>query len=96
MRVNARLDDESERQMNFLVEATHLSVSDVIKASLACYYQAIRAARSTRLTHLRGFIGRQGSGRSDVSIRSKDLLAEGLSEKTGIGKRPTRKGRTRP
>jgi hypothetical protein len=95
MRVNARLDDESERQMKFLVEATGLGVSDVVKTSLAHYYQALRSARPTRLTHLRTFIGRQGSGRSDVSVRSKELFAEGLAGKAGPNARPVRTGRTR-
>ncbi len=95
MRVNARLDEETERQLKFLVETTGLGVSDVVKSSLAHYYQALRGAQPTRLTHLRAFIGGQGSGRSDVSVRSKELFAEGVAGKTGAKARAVRTDRAR-
>jgi hypothetical protein len=82
MRVNARLDAESQRQLEYLVEATASGVSDVLKASLAHYYSAIRANRAPRLTHLDAFIGKQGSGRSDVSVRVKELVADSIAAKT--------------
>ncbi len=81
MRVNARLDPESQRQLEFLLEATGQGVSDVLKASVAHYYLAVRAQRAPRLANLRAFVGRQGSGRSDVASRSKELLADGFGRK---------------
>jgi hypothetical protein len=82
MRVNARLGAESQRQLEYLVEATASGVSDVLKASLAHYYSAIRANRPPPLTHLSAFVGKQGSGRSDVSVRAKDLMADSIAAKT--------------
>jgi hypothetical protein len=83
VRVNARLDPESQRQLEFLLEATGQGVSDVLKASVAHYYAAVRAERAPRLVHLRALVGRQGSGRSDVARRAKDLLADGFGRKAG-------------
>jgi hypothetical protein len=82
LRVNARLDAESQRQLEYLLEATGSGVSDVLKASLAHYYSTVRADRAPRLTHLLAYIGKQGSGRSDVSVRAKELLTDVIATKT--------------
>ena len=82
MRVNARLDAESQRQLEYLLEATGSGVSDVLKASLAHYYAAVRADRAPRLTRLFACIGKAGSGRSDVSLRAKELLTDAIAAKT--------------
>ena len=81
MRVNARFEGESERQVEFLTEATGLGVSDVLKASVAHYYKVISAAGQPRLANLRRFIAKQGSGRTDVSIRAKELFGESVAGK---------------
>jgi len=82
MRVNARLDAESRRQLEYLLEATGSGVSDVLKASLAHYYSQVRANRTPRLTHLFACIGKPGSGRRDVAARSKELLTDAIAAKT--------------
>ena len=81
MRVNARLDEESQRQLQYLLEATGSGVSDVLKASLAHYYSAVRADRAPQLTRLLAFTARPGSGRSDVSVRAKELLTDSIAAK---------------
>jgi hypothetical protein len=83
VRVNARFDAESQRQLEFLLEATGAGVSDVLKASVAHYYASVRAQRAPKLANMRALVGRQGSGRSDVATRSKELLAEGFGRKRG-------------
>jgi hypothetical protein len=83
MRVNARLDPESQRQLEYLRETTGAGVSDVLKASLEHYYAAVRGQHRPKLANLRPFIGTQGSGRSDVSERAKDLLGDALAAKAG-------------
>jgi hypothetical protein len=82
MRVNARFDGEYERQVEFLTEATGMGVSDVLKASVAHYYKVMSAATQPRLANMNRFIGRQGSGRSDVSSRTKDEFAAGVTAKS--------------
>jgi hypothetical protein len=84
MRVNARLDPESERQLKFLVEETGAGVSDALKASIAHYHDALRAKRAPQVSKFRALIGQQGSGRSDVATRAKELFAEGLAAKSGL------------
>ena len=81
MRVNARLDAETHRQLEYLLEATGSGVSDVLKASLAHYYQKVRADQRPRLRHLSASIGKVGSGRSDISARAKELLADAIGDK---------------
>ena len=81
MRVNARLDAETQRQLEYLLEASGAGVSDVLKASLAYYYQKVRADQRPRLRHLSASIGKVGSGRSDVSVRAKELLTDAVGDK---------------
>lgn len=81
MRINARLDADSGRQLQYLMETTGLSVSDLVKASLAHYYEAVRSERPPRLARLLAVAGSQGSGRGDLSVRSKQSLDESLAVK---------------
>jgi len=90
MRVNARFEGDYERQVEFLTEATGMGVSDVLKASVAHYYQAVRAQRKPKLTHLQAFIGKHSSGRSDVSSRSKELFGEAVASKRAGRKQPAK------
>jgi len=83
MRINARLDGDSERHLRYLIEATGLSVSDLVKSSLAHYYDAVRSDRPPRLARLFAYAGTQGSGRSDISVRTKQALTENLAAKHG-------------
>jgi hypothetical protein len=79
--VNARLDPESQRQLEFLLETTGVGISDVLKASIAHYHAAVRSGHAPRLRHLTAAIGRHGSGRSDISARTHELLSEALDRK---------------
>jgi hypothetical protein len=84
MRVNARFDGEYEKQMEFLTEATGLGVSEVLKASVAHYYQMVSASTPSKLPNLRRFIGGRGSGRSDVSAKTRELVSDGVAVKHSI------------
>jgi hypothetical protein len=84
MRVNARFDGEYERQMEFLSEATGLGVSEVLKASVAHYYQMVSASTQSKLPNLSRFIGRRGSGRANVSVKAKELFGEGMAAKHSV------------
>jgi hypothetical protein len=83
MRVNARFEGQYERQVEFLTEATGMGVSDVLKASVEHYYQAVRARSKPQLHHLRRHIGKYDSGRTDVSTRYKQILGDALAAKYG-------------
>jgi hypothetical protein len=83
MRVNARFEGEYERQVEYLTETTGMGVSDVLKASVEHYYQAMRAKGKPQLNNLRAFIGKLDSGRSDISVRYKEVLSDALVAKHG-------------
>jgi len=84
MRVNARFDGEYERQMEFLSEATGLGVSEVLKASVAYYYKMVSASSQSKLPNLSRFIGKQGSGRADVSVKAKELFGDSIAAKHSV------------
>lgn len=92
MRVNARFEGEHERQMEFLTEATGLGVSEVLKASVAHYYKLVSASNQSKLPNLSRFIGKGGSGRTDVSVKAKELFGESTAAKHSV-KPSTRSGR---
>jgi predicted Ser/Thr protein kinase len=83
VRVNARFEGEYERQVEYLTQATGMGVSDVLKASVEYYYQAMRAKDKPQLNNLREFIGKLDSGRSDVATRYKEILGEAAAAKHG-------------
>jgi predicted Ser/Thr protein kinase len=91
MRVNARFEGEYERQVEYLTQATGMGVSDVLKASVEYYYQAMRAKDKPRLNNLHAFIGKLDSGRSDVATRYKEVLSEAVAAKHGKPVRAAKK-----
>lgn len=86
MRVNARLDDESQQQIDYLVSHTGQSVSHVLRESVARYYAEVRA-RKQGLRRFATVIGTGDSGRSDVATHYKEHLLEILEAKHGLPRR---------
>ena len=83
MRVNARFDDDYAKRMEYLTRATDMGVSEVIKASVLYYYEAVRGQQKPQLTHLSQWIGKASSGRSDVASNYKNLLSDSFADKHG-------------
>ena len=83
MRVNARLDDESAEQIDYLTRATGLGVSHVLRESVAMYYGHVRAQRAG-ISHLGPLIGKGDSGRTDIASDAKRHLGESLAAKHGL------------
>ena len=83
MRVNARLDEESREQIEYLTAATGMGVSQVLRESVALYYRQARASASGA-KHLLALAGKGRSGRSDVASDVKRHLADALSTKHGV------------
>ena len=93
-RINARLDAQSAAQLEYLTATTGLGVSEVVRASLAYYYQAQRTQASPQLLHLRPLVGRFRSGQPDTSGKVKQVVADYLAAKQSGGSvRPAAKGR---
>lgn len=82
-RINARLDGEAQAQLSYLVRATGQSVSHVVREAVAQYHAQVKA-RQGGLRHFAQAIGAGDSGRSDISTRYKELLAESLAAKHGL------------
>ncbi len=97
-RINARLDGKAAAQLHYLTATTGLGVSEVVRASLAHYYQAQRAVQTPALRHLAPLVGAFRSGSADTSSRVKEVMAEHLGAKHGISTRisarskPSKKG----
>ena len=88
-RINARLDDKSARQLEELTSGTGKSVSLVVREAIAAYHvQVIQPKRPSRFLAL---AGKFSSGRSDLSSRVKEEVADLLEEKLrGSGHGPAR------
>lgn len=85
IRINARLDDATARELERLIEETGDSVTDVIKSAIHCYHSTLagKARRSVfELFSEAGLIG-CASGPSDLSTHYKEYLTESLLEKHG-------------
>jgi predicted transcriptional regulator len=49
MRVNARLDEQAQQQLEYLTQATGQSVSVILRESVARYYVEVKAQRRPRM-----------------------------------------------
>ena len=92
MRVNARLDEESREQLEYLTAATGMGVSQVLRESVALYYKQARAS-ATGARHLLALVGKGHSGRADIASDVKRHLADALSAKHGVPTGAERPGR---
>ena len=82
MRVNARLDDASQEQLDYLARATGQSVSHVVREAVAHYYVQVRAQHQ-RPSRFLALAGRGDSGRSDIASNTKAFVADVLAAKHG-------------
>jgi len=84
MRINARLDEESARKLEYLKDMTHAPVTDVVKNAIDLYYQRVKQARDRAQSRLfgSGFVG-CGSAEPDLSQTCKDDLSLALEAKHG-------------
>ena len=80
MRVNARLDEESQQQIEYLTATTGMAVSHVLRESVALYYRQVRTQRSG-MKNLSALIGRGESGRADIASDVKAHLSAGYADK---------------
>lgn len=81
-RINARLDDASQAQLEFLAQATGQSVSHVVRESVARYYAEVKARQQGPVNFL-ALVGKGRSGRSDIASNVKRELDQILAEKHG-------------
>ncbi|MGB7415027.1 MAG: ribbon-helix-helix protein, CopG family [Thermosynechococcaceae cyanobacterium] len=80
MRINARLDDEYAMKLSYLQRQANQSVTEVIKAALDAYYQALTPVEALDILTQNGFIG-CGEAEANLSRQHKAKLREGLEGK---------------
>ncbi len=76
-RLNARIDGELARKVKYLRERTGRSTTEIVKASIEAYYQALSAEPEQLLSD---FIA-CGRGPKDLSATYKSSLAASLEKK---------------
>jgi hypothetical protein len=83
MRINARLDEEGQAQLEYLTLATGQGVSHVVRESVARYYLQVKQ-QQPRPSRLLAMVGAGHSGRTDISSNVKNHLTEILERKLGL------------
>jgi hypothetical protein len=80
--LSIRLDKETESLLKETASALRTSKARVIKESLSDYCTRVLVKRRSRPYDLiRDLIGREGSGRGDLSIRGEKILRDKLRRK---------------
>lgn len=79
MRVNARLDEATQQQLEYLTQATGQSVSHVVRESVAQYYAQVRRQRAP--SRFLAMAGQWRSGHTDTASNVKAVLTEALQAK---------------
>lgn len=82
MRVNARLDDASRRELQQLVRDTGRSVTDVIREAIHRFYLQEAAQNHTLAEDFADLIGCI-DGPGELSVNYKQVLRESLTRKHG-------------
>ena len=84
MRVNARLDEESQQQVQYITQATGHSVSHVVREALAQYYVHVRQSQQRVPSKFLAMAGKGNSGRSDIASNVKAFVGEALEAKFAL------------
>ncbi len=82
MRINARLDPDRSRKLDFLLRMTDQKISEIIKRAIDSYYEQVRRSRPrpAEILTAAGFVG-SAKADPDLSARYKDRLGESLAAK---------------
>ncbi len=85
MRINARLDEKTEKELTYIRELTGESVTDAIKYSLSLYSDRLKSSQGKKMRELldSDFIG-CSEGPRDLSGNYKNYLHQALTDKHGI------------
>jgi len=83
MRINARLDPDSEEKIKRIKEVTHKSTTDIIKESVNLYYAQLNCdAKSNNQKLLKSLSG-ISSGPKNLSDNYKNYIYRDLEKKHG-------------
>ena len=80
MPISIRLDKKTESELTEIAKALRVSKAEIIRRSLSEFYA--RAQGNVRPYDLiKDLLGKEGSGRGDLSIRSEEILRTRLRRK---------------
>jgi len=79
-RVNARIDDKTASQIDYLAQATGQTVSHVVRESVARYFAEVRS-QDAGPRRLLSRVGKGDSGRSDIASDVKRHVGQALDER---------------
>ena len=79
MRINARLDEATEQQLDYLTQVTGQSKSHVVRESVAQYYLQVRRGRPP--SRFLSMAGQWRSGHADTASNVKAVRAEAMAVK---------------
>jgi hypothetical protein len=82
-RLNARIDAALGEKLEYLKRRTKMSVTEVVKRSVECYYEEVRrgAGATKAILEESGFVG-CAEGDSELSTDYKKSLVASLARKT--------------
>ena len=82
MRINARLDEELERKISYILDHKPMTQSELVKNAINLYYDVFKNENESSFKVLSesGFIG-GGSGPKDLSKNYKKYLTKDLNGK---------------
>lgn len=81
MRINARLDQESEQHLRYLQEVTGKSCTEIVKESLTHYYHSIASDSQRKNKQLLEDLAGISIGSSDGSVNYKEYVKNYVSKK---------------
>jgi hypothetical protein len=80
MRVNARLNEDSQQQLDYLTHTTGQSVSHVLREAVALYHAQVRSQQGGP-KRLLAMVGKGNSGQSDIASNVKHYVGEAILAK---------------
>ena len=86
MRVNARLDGDTQQQVAYLTQVTGQTVSHVLREAIGVYHAQVRQERAMP-SKLLALAGKGDSGLTDVSSNVKKYVMLALEAKHGLSRR---------
>jgi Ribbon-helix-helix protein, copG family len=91
-KINARLGTEAAAQLRALMRKTGLSMSEIVRASLAHYHEAVVLAgkpkATSRIASMAGRYESRGTEAGRLSGDYKNMLGDGLASKHGKPRHP--------
>ncbi len=80
-RINARIAPQTQAQIASLKATLGVSISDILRDSIAMYEAAMAKKKPAPGTALRKVIGKYTSGDPNLSVNYKEYLAQGWADK---------------